>query len=47
MSIFHNECKSIFGMPNFFGEINPDTRLKDKEKIRSLHQKLDRIKTRR
>lgn len=47
MSIFHNECKNFFGIPTFFSELTHDIRLKDREKIKSFHQKLDKIKSRR
>jgi hypothetical protein len=45
--MFHNECKTFFGTPSFFGELTHESRIKDKEKIRTSHQKLDKIKSRR
>jgi len=47
LTLFHNECKGIFGMPTFFGEVIQESRVKDKERIRAAHQKLDKIKVRR
>jgi hypothetical protein len=36
MTQFHNECKAFAINPDFFGEINYEARIKDKEKIKKL-----------
>jgi hypothetical protein len=47
LAIFHNECKAFFGVPSFFGEVMSENRVKDKERVRYFHQKLDKLKLKR
>ena len=43
-SAFHHELRHFSPAPAFLDELKPEDRVKDKEKMRFLHQELDRFK---
>jgi hypothetical protein len=47
LNIFYTECKNYLTMPDFMEDITPESRAKDKEKIKKFHIGLENFKTKK